>query len=131
MLMLEAFRQSAAMSEAPRSRDSRILSSQPTSSGDHAVRPSLLLLACILLLTATAAGQETPTERSAAADVIRRMNELEASLQLPAMVSRLSAPDPRRAAVMARAKALMDQELLAMADDITKHPEVGCTRRAR
>jgi amidohydrolase len=89
------------------------------------VRPSFLLLACTLLLTATAAGQETPTERSAAADVIKRMNELETSLQLPAMVSRLSAPDKRRDAVMARSKELMDKELLAMADDITKHPEVG------
>jgi amidohydrolase len=83
------------------------------------------LLACILLLTATAAGQETPTERSAAADVIKHMNELESSLQLPAMVSRLSAPDKRRDAVMARTKELMDKELLAMADGITKHPEVG------
>ena len=89
------------------------------------MRPSLLLLACTLLLTASAAAQETPTERNAAADVVRRMNELEASLQLPAMVTRLSAPDKRRDAVMARAKALMDSELLAMADDITKHPEVG------
>jgi len=89
------------------------------------VRPSHLLLAFTLFLTATAAGQETPTERSAAADVIRRMNELEGFLQLPAMISRLSAPDKRRDAVMTRAKALMDTELLAMADDITKHPEVG------
>jgi amidohydrolase len=89
------------------------------------VRPSFLLLACTLLLTATAAGQETSTERSAAPDVMKRMNELETSLQLPAMVSRLSAPDKRRDAVMARAKELMDKELLAMADDITKHPEVG------
>ncbi len=89
------------------------------------MRRSLLLLACTLLLAATAAGQETPTERNAAADVIKRMSELETSLQLPAMVSRLSAPDKRRDAVMARAKELMDKELLAMADDITKHPEVG------
>jgi amidohydrolase len=89
------------------------------------VRPSVLLIACTLLVTATAAAQETPTERSAAADVIKRMNELETSLQLPATVARLSAPDKNRDAVMARTKALMDQELLAMADDITKHPEVG------
>src|SRR3989441_5983345 len=27
--------------------------------------------------------------------------------------------------LVARARALMDQELLAMADDITRHPEVG------
>ncbi len=89
------------------------------------MRPSLVLLACTALLTATAAAQETPTERSAAANVIKRMNELESSLQLADMVKRLSAPDKKRDAVMARAKELMDRELLAMADDITKHPEVG------
>ncbi len=69
--------------------------------------------------------QETPTERTAAADVIRRMDSLEASLGLPALVARLARPDPRRDAVVARVKALMNQELLAMSDDITRHPEVG------
>src|SRR3989449_8039839 len=75
--------------------------------------------------SAPAAAQEPPTERSAAADVIRRMNELEHSLALPQLVARLTGPDARRDAVVARARALMDQELLAMADDITRHPEVG------
>jgi len=42
---------------------------------------------------AVAAAQETPTERSAAADVIRRMNELERSLALPQLVARLTARD--------------------------------------
>src|SRR3989449_5715588 len=74
---------------------------------------------------AVAAAQETPTERSAAADVIRRMNELERSLALPQLVARLTARDARRDAVVARARELMDRELLAMADDITRHPEVG------
>ncbi|HVH10362.1 MAG TPA: hypothetical protein VM736_11245, partial [Gemmatimonadales bacterium] len=70
--------------------------------------------------------QETPTERSAAADVIRRMGALERSLALPALVRRLTtARDSRRDAVMARVKELMDRELLAMADDITRHPETG------
>src|SRR2546429_8959002 len=85
-------------------------------------------LAAVAMLTAVpavAAAQETPTERSAAADVIRRMNELERSLALPQLVARLTARDARRDAVVARARALMDQELLAMADDITRHPEVG------
>src|SRR2546429_6047993 len=41
-------------------------------------------------------------------------------------VARLTgARDPRRDAVLARAKELMDRELLAMADDITRHPETG------
>src|SRR2546425_13040416 len=75
-----------------------------------------------------AAAQETPTERSAAADVIRRMNELERSLALPQLVARLTARDARRDAVVARARELMDRELLAMADDITRHPEVEIGR---
>src|SRR2546422_7513888 len=80
---------------------------------------------------AVAAAQETPTERSAAADVIRRMNELERSLALPQLVARLTARDARRDAVVARARELMDRELLAMADDITRHPEVATRRGAR
>src|SRR5438105_8130205 len=88
-----------------------------------------LHLAALTLLAAiptSAPTQETPTEKTAAADVIRRMNELERSLALPQLVARLTgARDPRRDAVLARAKALMDQELLAMADDITRHPETG------
>src|SRR2546422_6905046 len=44
-------------------------------------------IAAVAMLTAVpATAQETPTERSAAADVIRRMNELERSLALPQLV---------------------------------------------
>src|SRR2546426_1936810 len=80
----------------------------------------------VALAVAPLAAQETPTEKTAAADVIRRMNELERSLALPPLVARLTvARDARRDAVIARAKDLMDRELLAMADDITRHPETG------
>src|SRR5881397_3906146 len=92
------------------------------------MRRTLGIAAVVVLTMLTAvlaAAQETPTERSAAADVIRRMNELEHSLALPQLVARLTGRDARRDAVVARARALMDQELLAMADDITRHPEVG------
>jgi hypothetical protein len=86
----------------------------------------MTLLACGAALANRAAAQETPTERTAAAGVIRRMSELERSLALPQLLSRLTAArDPRRDAVIARAKDLMDHELLAMADDITRHPETG------
>src|SRR5581483_10704387 len=72
------------------------------------------------------AAQETQTERVAAADVLRRLDELERSLAVPQLVARLTGKrDPRRDAVVARARALMESELLAMADDITRHPEVG------
>ncbi len=75
---------------------------------------------------ASVAAQETPTERTAAAAVLRRMADLERSLALPQLVARLSgARDARRDAVIARAKDRMDRELLAMADDITRHPETG------
>jgi len=80
----------------------------------------------LIVAARVATAQETPTERTAAADIIRRMNELERSLALPQLVGRLiGARDSRRDAVVARAKELMDRELLAMADDITRHPETG------
>src|SRR3989449_5814589 len=87
---------------------------------------SLPVVVVVALAAAPLAGQETPTEKTAAADVIRRMNELERSLALPQLVARLTGVrDARRDAVVARAKELMDKELLAMADDITRHPETG------
>ena len=91
------------------------------------MRRSLPVAAVVLVATLrVAAAQETPTERSAAADVVRRMNTLERSLALPPLVARLTgARDPRRDAVLARARELMDKELLVMADDITRHPETG------
>jgi len=83
-------------------------------------------LALLTLAAIPATAQETPAEKTAAADVIRRMGELERSLALPPLVARLAgARDPRRDAVIARARDLMDRELLAMADDITRHPETG------
>ena len=90
--------------------------------------PAALRLALVALLVTTriTTAQETATEQVAAADVIRRMSELERSLALPQLVARLTgARDARRDAVIARAKDLMDRELLAMADDITRHPETG------
>ena len=83
------------------------------------------MLACALLVCAVAIAQETPTEREAAKDVVRRMAELEKSLDVSTWVERLSASNAQRDAVVARAKELMDTELLAMGDDITRHPEIG------
>src|SRR2546430_6125232 len=87
--------------------------------------PLATLVVCALIHPTPAVAQETPTERTAAADVIRRVNDLERSLALPQIVARLTGRDPRRDAVVARARELMERELLAMADDITRHPEVG------
>lgn len=90
-------------------------------------RVSLAAPAALVFVAASSlAAQETPTERTAAADVIRRLDELERSLAVPQLVARLTGKrDPRRDAVVARARGLMEAELLAMADDITRHPEVG------
>jgi amidohydrolase len=76
-------------------------------------------------LASNASSQETPTERMAAADVLRRMAQLEQGLAVSQLVTRVTAANPARDAVAARAKALMDRELLAMSDDITRHPEIG------
>jgi amidohydrolase len=83
---------------------------------------SLLLLA---FLAAPLSAQETPTEREAARDVLKKMAALEQSLDVPSLVSKLTAPNPARDAVSARARELMDKDLLALGDEITKHPEVG------
>src|SRR5713226_6036258 len=85
------------------------------------------LIAAFLLLafTATAHAQDTPTERDAARDVLKKMSALEQSLDVPAIVARLTGPDAERDQVVARARELMDKELLALADDIATHPEIG------
>ena len=79
----------------------------------------------VALLPATLAAQETPTERAAAAPVVAKLATLEQSLDVPALVARLTGTDAARDRVAARAKQLMEQELLAMSDDITRHPEHG------
>ena len=71
------------------------------------------------------AAQETQTEKEAARDVMRKMTALEQSLDVPGLVAKLTGANAARDQVVARAKALMDAELLAMGDDITRHPEHG------
>jgi amidohydrolase len=87
---------------------------------------SFAIAAVIFAAAATSvAAQETPTEREAAKDVLRKMGTLEQSLDVPGWVAKLTAPNAARDQVAARAKELMDKELLAMGDDITRHPEIG------
>ena len=79
----------------------------------------------LMFVSMAATAQETPTEREAAKDVVRKIGELEKSLDVPSWVTKLTGADAQRDAVVARAKQLMDTELLAMSDDITRHPEIG------
>src|SRR5216684_4164189 len=90
-------------------------------------RPASGIIFVITLFVAIAArAQETPTERDAARDVLKKMAGLEQSIDVAGWVTKLTgAANPARDEVVARAKALMDSELLAMADDIATHPEIG------
>jgi len=85
----------------------------------------LHVLVAASILPSTLVAQETPTERESARDVVRQLDSLEHSLNLPALVARLTGPNAARDQVAARAKQLMTTELLAMGDDITRHPEIG------
>jgi amidohydrolase len=78
-----------------------------------------------VILASSARAQDTPTERDAARDVLKKMAALEQSLDVPGIVSRLTGPNTDRDRVVARTKELMDKELLALADDIATHPEIG------
>src|SRR5262249_22193118 len=57
--------------------------------------------------------------------VVKKQMDLERSLSVDALVTRLTGPNAARDAVATRAKQLMDTELIAMGDDITRHPEIG------
>ncbi len=86
---------------------------------------SIRSLSLALVLPAVLAAQETPTERESARDVVHKLDSLERTLDLQALVAKLTAPNAARDQVAARAKELMDTELLALGDDITRHPEIG------
>ena len=85
--------------------------------------PSFLI--ATFLLATTAFAQETPTERQAAGDVLVKMSDLERALDVRTIVERLTVVNAQRDQAVARAKELMDKELLAMSDDITRNPEIG------
>jgi amidohydrolase len=77
------------------------------------------------ILPLVALAQETPTERQAAHEVLRKMGSLEESLDIAALTARVTAPNAERDKVVARAKELMDTGLLKMGDEITRAPEIG------
>ena len=84
-----------------------------------------LSFAFSLLTFSPVFAQDTPTEKEAARDVLKKMSVLEQSLDVPALVTRLTGANAARDQVVVRAKELMDKELLPLADDIATHPEIG------
>src|SRR5438105_1087198 len=82
-------------------------------------------LSLLFVVPAVVLAQETPTERESARGVVHKLDSLEKSLDLPALVAKLTGPNAARDGVVSRAKELMDTELLALGDDITRHPEIG------
>ena len=89
----------------------------------HFDRVGCPVLAALLMSPLSA--QETPTEKLAAKAVLEKLGALEKSIDAPGWVQKLTAPNAERDSVVARAKQLMDSELLALSDDITKDPEIG------
>jgi amidohydrolase len=69
--------------------------------------------------------QETPTEQTAAESILQQRGQTEKLLDVPKWVAQANRDSPARDQVVARAKQLMETELLAMGDDITRHPEIG------
>jgi amidohydrolase len=85
----------------------------------------LLLVAFAVPLAVPLAAQDTPTEREAAREVLKKMAALEQSLDVPGLVTKFLGPNAARDAAVARARELMEKDLLALGDDITRNPEHG------
>src|SRR6202048_705981 len=88
-------------------------------------KPTTALFLLLLAVPGALLAQETDTEKQAARDVLAKMAALELSLDVPSLVTRLTGANAARDQVVARAKELMDKELLTLADDIATHPEIG------
>ncbi|MBI1737734.1 MAG: hypothetical protein HYR58_00615 [Acidobacteria bacterium] len=89
------------------------------------MRKIILSGMALLLMAAASVAQETPTEREAARDVVKQIQELAQTLGVQPMVAKLTAPNKQRDEVIVRVKQLMDTDLMPMSDWITKHPEIG------
>ena len=85
----------------------------------------IAFLVALAVFGSSAQAQDTPTEMSAASKVLAERAVLESSLDIPALVKQVTASNSARDKVVARAQQLMETELIAMGDDITRHPEIG------
>jgi hypothetical protein len=77
-----------------------------------------VLVASLAPLRASA--QETDTEKTAAGDVMKKMADLEQSLDVPGLVAKLTGANAARDAVVARAKA---QTMTAILFDFATHAD--------
>lgn len=85
-----------------------------------------LIIAVLTRSTAPLAAQTTPTERAAAAEIIRAIDDLQARLEPTAMGERLArSKDAVRDRVMAEVGRVWDTEMQALSDHIGRNPEVG------
>ena len=78
---------------------------------------SLHLPFLVIAFAMSSHAQETAAQRAAARGVLEKMAALEESLDVPALVARLTVPNATRDQVVNRARALMDKDLLALSDD--------------
>jgi amidohydrolase len=86
----------------------------------------LLAAVPIVVIPMIAAGQTTPTERAAAADVLTQIEALEARIDPAALGARMAArSDAGRDAVMEAAGRWWDSDGRALSDYIGHNPEVG------
>jgi amidohydrolase len=78
------------------------------------------------LLAGHASAQTTPTERSAAGDVLHQIDALQVKLAPEKLGARLAGrADASRERVLARAARLWDGSMQELSDDLGRHPEVG------
>ena len=86
----------------------------------------VLFLPLLLLAFGSAAAQETPTQRTAAAEVLALLEALQTRIDAAGLARRLTtARSATRDAVVERARELWVAELQAMSDTITRDPEIG------
>ncbi|HEV2273431.1 MAG TPA: peptidase dimerization domain-containing protein [Acidobacteriaceae bacterium] len=84
-----------------------------------------LLVIAFLSAACSLWAQETPSEQIAAHSILQQRDQMEKSLEISKWVAQAAADNSGRDRVVARARQLLESELLAMGDDITKNPEIG------
>ncbi len=95
------------------------------------IRPIAQLALCALVTVgafapASAAGQTTPTEREAAADVLAEIDALQERIDPRGQaLARVARDDADRDAIMDRVQELWLDEMMALSNHIGNHPEVG------